>query len=85
MTTLVPKYDQGATGAVNRPFNLKLAESISVFDFGATGNGTTDDTVAIQNAVNACYGASLYFPPGNYKITSAINILSSIVIQVRLR
>ena len=81
MTTLVPKYDQGATGAVNRPFNLKLAESISVFDFGATGNGTTDDTVAIQNAVNACYGASLYFPPGNYKITSAINILSSIVIQ----
>ena len=35
MTTLVPKYDQGSTGAVNRPINQKFAESVSVLDFGA--------------------------------------------------
>ena len=43
MATLIPKYDQGATGAVNRAINLKLAESVSVADFGATGNGISDD------------------------------------------
>ena len=52
MTTLIPKYDQGSTGAVNRPFNLKLQESISFQDFGAVGDGTTDDTTAVTNAIN---------------------------------
>ena len=70
MTTLVPKYDQGATGAVNRPFNQKLAEQVSVLDFGAVGNGTTDDTAAIQAALNT--GKNVYFPNGTYMVASSI-------------
>lgn len=67
MTTLVPKYDQGATGAINRPFNQKLAEIVSVKDFGAVGDGTTDDTVAIAAAVAATpNNGTVYFPPGVY-------------------
>lgn len=44
--------------------------------YGAIGDGTTDDSVAIQSAVDACSSAwcGLYFPPGNYKINSQINI-----------
>jgi len=35
-------------------------------DFGAAGNGSTNDTTAIQNAVNACAGnAILMFPAGH--------------------
>ena len=85
MTTLIPKYDLGATGASNRPFNLKLAEFVSVKDFGATGNGTTDDTAAIQAAINACatrlsnvektpVAQAVYFPYGQYLITSPLNL-----------
>lgn len=74
MTTLIPKYDQGATGAVNRPINEKLAEIISVADFGAVGDGTTDDTSAIQAALNALTNnGSLSFVEGKtYKTTSTL-------------
>ena len=81
MTTLIPKVDfknGGATpaGAVNRPINEKLQEVISVKDFGALGNGTTDDTTAIQNAID--YGTSVggvvFFPTGYYRVTDTLNI-----------
>jgi hypothetical protein len=44
-----------------------------VTDYGATGNGTTDDTAAIQAAVNAAPVQSVvFFPPGTYRITSTL-------------
>lgn len=39
----------------------------SVIAYGAVGNGVTDDTAAIQLALNG--SSSVYFPPGNYRIT----------------
>lgn len=42
-------------------------------DFGAAGNGVTDDTARIQAAANAANGKVLYFPPGRtYKINGSI-------------
>lgn len=40
--------------------------------YGAIGDGITDDTAAIQAAVNA--GRFIYFPPGEYKVTSPITV-----------
>lgn len=43
----------------------------NVTAYGATGNGSTDDTAAIQAAITAALGADggvIYFPPGTYKI-----------------
>lgn len=48
---------------------------INVKHYGAVGDGVTDDTAAIQAAVNAAgaVGKVVYIPKGNYKITATIN------------
>jgi len=54
--------------------------TINVRNYGAIGNGTTDDTAAIQAAATACpaAGCTLYFPPGyTFGISAAINLKSN--------
>lgn len=71
-------YKLNAGAAVGRTLAAKLAESVSVKDFGAVGDATADDTAAIQAAVDWAItnGKALYVPAGRYKTTSAINITS---------
>lgn len=71
-------YTPAGTGAVNTTVQAKLRESVSVKDFGAVGNGTTDDTIAIQAAIDA--SDSVFFPEGTYKITSEITLNSNNVL-----
>lgn len=61
-------------GAVGRTLNNKLQDLVSVKDFGAKGDGTTDDTASIQAAINlACtYGGNVYLPSGVYKISAPL-------------
>ena len=47
---------------------------VNVRDFGAVGDGTTDDTAAIQAAVDSITNGVIFFPIGQYKITTTINI-----------
>jgi len=69
-------YIQGSTGSVATTVQAKLRESVSVADFGATGNGTTDDTAAIQAAINS--GANkIYLPAGRYRTTQTIKAIST--------
>src|SRR5262245_14710561 len=42
-------------------------------DFGARGDGTTDDTAAIQHALDRANGV-LQFPRGNYRISRTMEI-----------
>ena len=50
-------------------------ERVNAKAFGAVGDGSTDDTTAIQAAISAANtsGGTIFFPPGTYKITSTIS------------
>lgn len=61
-------WTQTGTGAVSRTVDAKLKEFVSVKDFGAVGDGVTNDTTAIQNALNST-AKTIYFPAGTYLVS----------------
>lgn len=67
-------FSQSGTGATIRSVQTKLRETVSVKDFGAVGDGVTDDTAAIQAAENACATSlqALWFPAGTYRCNSGL-------------
>jgi hypothetical protein len=70
-------YTPPFTNSETTNVELKLAQTVSVTDFGAVGDGVTNDSAAIQNALNYIDGATykaLYFPAGQYRIASNVSI-----------
>lgn len=78
-------FTQNGTGAITRTSQSKMADILSVKDFGAVGNGIADDTAAIQAAIDAAiYNGSfngsggikarVYIPAGTYLISDTIHL-----------
>jgi len=65
-------YTPAGTGAVATDVETKLRESVSVTDFGAVGDGVTDDTAAFTTAATAAGDGAVFVPAGSYAVTSHI-------------
>ena len=68
----------GAAAAGNPDLSTPIIDdrriATSVREYGATGDGVTDDSSAIQAAVDA--NQSVFFPAGNYRVEKGIRLSS---------
>lgn len=67
-------FTQNGAGAVARTITSKLSDFVNVRDFGALGDGTTDDTAAVQLALAAAGGKTLLFLGGTFKVTDSLAV-----------
>jgi hypothetical protein len=69
-------YQPAGVGAVATRVQTKLRQYVSVKDFGAVGDGITDDTVAIQAALDSNAGF-ICMPAGTYLISAILYVSSN--------
>jgi hypothetical protein len=62
-------YNQGSLNAVDRTVTNRLQDCVSVKDFGAVGDGVTDDLVAFENAANYDTVTQVLIPAGSYYLS----------------
>lgn len=75
---------QYGTGAVARTVQSKMRDWVSVKDFGAVGDGVTDDTDAIQATIDFVHsegGGFVFLPRGTYLVGSTIDVKSRVILQ----
>ena len=68
-------YDPPFSGSSATNVEAKLAQTVSVKDFGAVGDGVTDDYIAITSALTylaSIGGGTLYFPQAKYACSGQI-------------
>lgn len=75
------KWSSAGSGDVLNSTILNLSNAFALYvnvkdpRFGATGNGSTDDLLAISNAIAyASAGATIFFPTGTYLVSTSINL-----------
>lgn len=68
----MPDFTAAGFGAKTRTAQDKLSDAVSVRDFGAIGDGLTDDTLAIQKALSA--HNAVFVPEGIYVVTGTITL-----------
>jgi hypothetical protein len=72
LTQAPTTFTATGVGATTRQVTDKIADIISVKDFGAVGDGVTDDTSAIRQALSAHH--CVYIPGGTYRVTDTISV-----------
>ncbi|HXW34830.1 MAG TPA: glycosyl hydrolase family 28 protein [Acidimicrobiales bacterium] len=78
-----PLLASGSPKSKTRRSTLHMRARLDVRSFGATGDGTTSDTNAIQSAVEEAsrHGAVLTFPPGRY-VSGTLHLRSNVSLVI---
>ncbi len=85
----------GANGGIIRVDDIEIEDVTSVFlrdmlsqvdvvDFGAIGDGTTDDSAAFDAANAAANGRTVFVPAGTYRLNSSVTIDSNVKFEGKL-
>ena len=77
-------YTPAPTGAVATTVQAKLRESVSVKDFGAVGDGSTDDTTALQTALTWLAGSTATAPRALNFVAGAVYVAGSATVNTKL-
>ncbi len=73
-------WNPGISGGI--PNFTTICANVKNAPYNAIGDGVTDDTSAIQNAINACPERQVVFiPAGTYKLSDQLNISKGIVLR----
>lgn len=82
------RSEPSITGSVFRTLQQKLDDRVNVKDFGATGDGSTDDTESFQTALDQLYRNTstefrkqLFIPTGHYRIAGTLRIPSYAILD----
>jgi len=86
-TAVNQTFTASGTGAVSRSVDGKLKDIVSVKDFGAVGDGSTNDTAAFNAAITWAnskggndraniVGSNIFIPSGRYLITAALSAIT---------
>ncbi|TWT82676.1 Pectate lyase superfamily protein [Planctomycetes bacterium CA13] len=80
-TSRLPDFSYAGYHRGERPLPNTKAD-VSVKEFGAVGDGKSDDSEAFQKAIDASGGKTIAVPPGAYVITKMLSVKqSSTVLQ----
>ena len=79
-TELLVQNPTATRAALRDGFVQRNVFSVNVKEFGAIGDGTADDTAAINSAIAAApAGSTVFFPLGTYKLAGSVTVLDQSV------
>jgi hypothetical protein len=71
-------YQEAGTGAIARTVQTFLRElCVNVKDYGAVGDGSTNDSAAFQAAFDAANGRKVYAPAGTYRLNTGVSNITA--------
>lgn len=73
-----PAGPTGPQGIVGPPSGATIGSAVT--DFGATGNGSTNDYAALAATLTAAAGKTVIVPPGTYRFDTTLAIPASTVV-----
>jgi hypothetical protein len=67
-------------GNTARTLATRFSDTINILDYGADATGVADSGPALQSAINAANGRQVYVPPGTFRVSTHIFLMTGTVI-----